>query len=113
MPNSFFLSRSVGCTVVEMLTTKPPWSEYEPMAALFKIATQPTDPRITGSSSLQEFVRACLQRYALYFTVHVVNFGSSRFAAVTISLHDFRLFPRPAVGFPSFNLSLLTIELTV
>uniref|UniRef100_A0AAQ4P806 Mitogen-activated protein kinase kinase kinase 22 n=1 Tax=Gasterosteus aculeatus aculeatus TaxID=481459 RepID=A0AAQ4P806_GASAC len=35
---------SVACTVVEMLTQKPPWAEYEAMAAIFKIATQPTKP---------------------------------------------------------------------
>ncbi|XP_041423270.1 mitogen-activated protein kinase kinase kinase 3 isoform X3 [Xenopus laevis] len=42
---------SVACTVVEMLTEKPPWSEYEAMAAIFKIATQPTKPRLPDSIS--------------------------------------------------------------
>ena len=28
---------SLGCTMVEMLTTKPPWFDLEPMSALFKI----------------------------------------------------------------------------
>lgn len=37
---------SLGCTVVEMLTEKPPWAEYEAMAAIFKIATQPTNPQL-------------------------------------------------------------------
>ncbi|XP_007954588.2 mitogen-activated protein kinase kinase kinase 2 [Orycteropus afer afer] len=37
---------SVGCTVVEMLTEKPPWAEFEAMAAIFKIATQPTNPKL-------------------------------------------------------------------
>uniref|UniRef100_A0A8C6XY99 Mitogen-activated protein kinase kinase kinase 2 n=1 Tax=Naja naja TaxID=35670 RepID=A0A8C6XY99_NAJNA len=37
---------SVGCTVVEMLTEKPPWAEFEAMAAIFKIATQPTSPQL-------------------------------------------------------------------
>ncbi|XP_041057318.1 mitogen-activated protein kinase kinase kinase 2 isoform X1 [Carcharodon carcharias] len=37
---------SVACTVVEMLTEKPPWAEFEAMAAIFKIATQPTNPQL-------------------------------------------------------------------
>lgn len=42
---------SVACTVVEMLTEKPPWAEYEAMAAIFKIATQPTKPKLPDSVS--------------------------------------------------------------
>lgn len=37
---------SIGCTVVEMLTQRPPWAEFEAMAAIFKIATQPTNPTL-------------------------------------------------------------------
>lgn len=43
--------RSLGCTVVEMLTEKPPWAEYEAMAAIFKIATQPTNPQLPSHIS--------------------------------------------------------------
>ncbi|XP_072033710.1 mitogen-activated protein kinase kinase kinase 2-like [Amphiura filiformis] len=42
---------SIGCTVVEMLTTKPPWADFEAMAAIFKIATQPTQPALPQSLS--------------------------------------------------------------
>ncbi|GCC18938.1 mitogen-activated protein kinase kinase kinase 3 [Chiloscyllium punctatum] len=42
---------SLGCTVVEMLTEKPPWAEYEAMAAIFKIATQPTNPQLPSHIS--------------------------------------------------------------
>lgn len=45
--------RSLGCTVVEMLTEKPPWAEYEAMAAIFKIATQPTNPLLPSHTSDQ------------------------------------------------------------
>uniref|UniRef100_A0A8B9H9H6 Mitogen-activated protein kinase kinase kinase 2 n=1 Tax=Astyanax mexicanus TaxID=7994 RepID=A0A8B9H9H6_ASTMX len=42
---------SVGCTVVEMLTLRPPWAEFEAMAAIFKIATQPTNPALPAHVS--------------------------------------------------------------
>uniref|UniRef100_A0A665TDE8 Mitogen-activated protein kinase kinase kinase 3 n=1 Tax=Echeneis naucrates TaxID=173247 RepID=A0A665TDE8_ECHNA len=50
---------SLGCTVVEMLTEKPPWAEYEAMAAIFKIATQPTNPLLPShiSDQARDFIR--------------------------------------------------------
>uniref|UniRef100_A0A3Q0SMT4 Mitogen-activated protein kinase kinase kinase 22 n=1 Tax=Amphilophus citrinellus TaxID=61819 RepID=A0A3Q0SMT4_AMPCI len=50
---------SVACTVVEMLTQKPPWAEYEAMAAIFKIATQPTKPTLPEgvSDTCRDFLR--------------------------------------------------------
>lgn len=55
---------SLGCTAVEMLTTKPPWYQFEPMAALFKIATQPTHPHMPGdvTTSCSQFVEICFCR---------------------------------------------------
>lgn len=44
--HKYSFSRSVGCTTVEMLTTRPPWYEFEAMAALFKIATKATNPEL-------------------------------------------------------------------
>ncbi|ELR57361.1 Mitogen-activated protein kinase kinase kinase 2, partial [Bos mutus] len=51
---------SVGCTVVEMLTEKPPWAEFEAMAAIFKIATQPTNPKLPPHVS--DYTRDFLKR---------------------------------------------------
>ncbi|KAM4626892.1 LOW QUALITY PROTEIN: mitogen-activated protein kinase kinase kinase 2, partial [Discoglossus pictus] len=51
---------SVACTVVEMLTEKPPWAEFESMAAIFKIATQPTNPQLPAHVS--EHCRDFLKR---------------------------------------------------
>uniref|UniRef100_A0A8C6TV14 Mitogen-activated protein kinase kinase kinase 3 n=1 Tax=Neogobius melanostomus TaxID=47308 RepID=A0A8C6TV14_9GOBI len=50
---------SLGCTVVEMLTEKPPWAEFEAMAAIFKIATQPTNPLLPVhcSEPARDFIR--------------------------------------------------------
>ncbi|XP_077464451.1 mitogen-activated protein kinase kinase kinase 2 [Stigmatopora argus] len=50
---------SVGCTVVEMLTQRPPWAEFEAMAAIFKIATQPTNPVLPAhvSDHCREFLK--------------------------------------------------------
>ncbi|XP_014662122.1 PREDICTED: mitogen-activated protein kinase kinase kinase 2-like isoform X2 [Priapulus caudatus] len=55
---------SIGCTVYEMLTTKPPWSEYETMAALFKIATEQPTLRLPASVSQQarDFHQIVFQR---------------------------------------------------
>ncbi|XP_041467063.1 mitogen-activated protein kinase kinase kinase 2-like isoform X2 [Lytechinus variegatus] len=55
---------SIGCTVVEMLTTKPPWADYEAMAAIFKIATQPTDPVLPQSVSndARNFLNLCFKK---------------------------------------------------
>jgi serine/threonine protein kinase len=53
---------SVGCTVVEMLTTKPPWHELEAVAALFKIATEPTIPHLPDHASepARDFIQLAL-----------------------------------------------------
>lgn len=58
-PLHLSLLRSVACTVVEMLTQKPPWAEYEAMAAIFKIATQPTKPNLPEgvSDACRDFLR--------------------------------------------------------
>eukprot|EP01018_Ginkgo_biloba_P034733 Gb_12558 [translate_table: standard] len=55
---------SLGCTVLEMATTKPPWSQYEGVAAMFKIGNSKELPTIPDSLSEEgkDFVRLCLQR---------------------------------------------------
>lgn len=58
---------SLGCTVLEMATTKPPWSQYEGIAAMFKIGNSKELPTIPNhlSEDGKEFVRLCLQRNPL------------------------------------------------
>ncbi|XP_030500237.2 mitogen-activated protein kinase kinase kinase YODA [Cannabis sativa] len=55
---------SLGCTVLEMATTKPPWSQYEGVAAMFKIGNSKELPAIpdTLSQDGKEFILQCLQR---------------------------------------------------
>ncbi|CAN0891737.1 Mitogen-activated protein kinase kinase kinase YODA [Linum grandiflorum] len=55
---------SLGCTVLEMATTKPPWSEFEGVAAMFKIGNSKDLPVIPDqlSDDGKDFVRQCLQR---------------------------------------------------
>ncbi|XP_059661807.1 mitogen-activated protein kinase kinase kinase YODA-like isoform X2 [Cornus florida] len=59
---------SLGCTVLEMATTKPPWSQYEGVAALFKIGNSKELPAIPAhlSDDGKDFVRQCLQRNPLH-----------------------------------------------
>ncbi|XP_021283256.1 mitogen-activated protein kinase kinase kinase YODA-like isoform X2 [Herrania umbratica] len=59
---------SLGCTVLEMATTKPPWSQYEGVAAMFKIGNSKELPPIPDylSDEGKDFVRQCLQRNPLH-----------------------------------------------
>ncbi|KAG7996324.1 hypothetical protein I3843_01G153800 [Carya illinoinensis] len=56
---------SVGCTVIEMATGKPPWSQqYQEVAALFHIGTTKSHPSIPEhlSSEAKDFLLKCLQK---------------------------------------------------
>ncbi|CAL1411407.1 unnamed protein product [Linum trigynum] len=56
---------SVGCTVIEMATGKPPWSQqYQEVAALFHIGTTKSHPPIPEHLSAQakDFLLKCLQK---------------------------------------------------
>lgn len=55
---------SLGCTILEMATSKPPWSQYEGVAAIFKIGNSRDVPEIPDhlSNDAKSFVRLCLQR---------------------------------------------------
>ncbi|XP_059653741.1 mitogen-activated protein kinase kinase kinase 5-like [Cornus florida] len=53
---------SLGCTIIEMLEGKPPWSEYEGAAAMFKVTREtPTIPQ-TLSCEGKDFLRCCFCR---------------------------------------------------
>ncbi|KAH0448143.1 hypothetical protein IEQ34_021943 [Dendrobium chrysotoxum] len=55
---------SLGCTVFEMATSKPPWSRFEWMAAMFEIVEGNDLPDIPDhlSSEAKSFITSCLQR---------------------------------------------------
>ncbi|XP_068636823.1 mitogen-activated protein kinase kinase kinase NPK1-like [Aristolochia californica] len=56
---------SVGCTVIEMATGKPPWSQqYQEVAALFYIGTTKSHPPIPDhlSAEAKDFLLKCLQK---------------------------------------------------
>ncbi|CAN8270756.1 unnamed protein product [Cochlearia groenlandica] len=55
---------SVGCTILEMATSKPPWSQFEGVAAIFKIGNSKDTPEIPDhlSNEAKKFIRLCLQR---------------------------------------------------
>nr|GEV36886.1 mitogen-activated protein kinase kinase [Tanacetum cinerariifolium] len=55
---------SVGCTVIEMATGKPPWSQqYQEVAALFHIGTTKAHPPIPDhlSADAKDFLLKCLE----------------------------------------------------
>nr|CCA13906.1 ser/thr kinase putative [Albugo laibachii Nc14] len=54
---------SVGCTIIELLTTKPPYFDLAPMAALFRIVQDdhpPLPERI--SPALHDFIMKCFMK---------------------------------------------------
>ncbi|XP_042515998.1 mitogen-activated protein kinase kinase kinase NPK1-like isoform X2 [Macadamia integrifolia] len=56
---------SVGCTIIEMATGKPPWSQqYQEVAALFHIGTTKSHPPIPEHLSVEakDFLLKCLQK---------------------------------------------------
>ncbi|KAL0904506.1 hypothetical protein M5K25_026629 [Dendrobium thyrsiflorum] len=55
---------SLGCTVLEMATSKPPWSRFDRMAAMHEIVFGKDIPDIPDhlSSEAKSFVMSCLQR---------------------------------------------------
>lgn len=56
---------SVGCTVIEMATGKPPWSNYAaPVAAMFQIASSKDPPPIPEhlSREAKDFLLLCFNR---------------------------------------------------
>ena len=57
--SSPFPPRSVGCTLVEMLTGKPPYGDYEPLAAMYQIVSNKT-PKFRLPPSASPLVDAFL-----------------------------------------------------
>ncbi|XP_065012160.1 mitogen-activated protein kinase kinase kinase 3-like [Musa acuminata AAA Group] len=55
---------SLGCTIIEMASSKPPWSQFEGVAAIFKIGNSKDIPEFPDyfSSEGKEFLKLCLQR---------------------------------------------------
>ncbi|XP_058186850.1 mitogen-activated protein kinase kinase kinase 3-like isoform X3 [Rhododendron vialii] len=55
---------SLGCTIIEMATSKPPWSQFEGVAAIFKIGNSRESPAIPDhlSHDAKSFLNLCLQR---------------------------------------------------
>lgn len=55
---------SVGCTVIEMFQTKPPWYELSPLAAAFAIGQGTSDPKFPEQlgADARDFILACLKR---------------------------------------------------
>ncbi|KAI3713412.1 hypothetical protein L1987_71989 [Smallanthus sonchifolius] len=97
---------SLGCTVVEMATTKPPWSQYEGVAALYKIGNSEGTESIPEhlSNDGKDFILKCMQWAP-----------SNRPSAAQLLEHPFvkdiasseRLIPTRSFGLPSNGLHLL------
>eukprot|EP01125_Pyxidicula_operculata_P017905 TRINITY_DN6324_c0_g1_i3.p1 TRINITY_DN6324_c0_g1~~TRINITY_DN6324_c0_g1_i3.p1 ORF type:complete len:1458 (-),score=499.55 TRINITY_DN6324_c0_g1_i3:1446-5765(-) len=57
---------SLGCTIVELITGKPPYYDLDQMAALFRIVQDDCPPLPEGISSIcKDFLTACFQKEPL------------------------------------------------
>ncbi|CAL0325193.1 unnamed protein product [Lupinus luteus] len=58
---------SLGCTILEMATARPPWSQFEGVAAIFKIGNSNDMPEIPEhlSNDAKNFIKLCLHRNPL------------------------------------------------
>jgi serine/threonine protein kinase len=55
---------SVGCVVIELITSEPPYYDLAPMAALFRIVQDADGPKIPSGVSpvLRDFLRKCFHK---------------------------------------------------
>ncbi|KAK0604067.1 hypothetical protein LWI29_011733 [Acer saccharum] len=53
---------SLGCTIIEMYTGKPPWSEFEGAAAMFKVMKDTPSIPESLSAEGKDFLRCCFRR---------------------------------------------------
>ncbi|CAI0429753.1 unnamed protein product, partial [Linum tenue] len=53
---------SLGCTIIEMFTGKPPWSEFEGAAAMFKVMRDTPPVPETLSADGKDFLLWCFKR---------------------------------------------------
>ncbi|XP_020219286.1 mitogen-activated protein kinase kinase kinase 5 [Cajanus cajan] len=53
---------SLGCTIIEMLTGKPPWSEFEGPQAMFKVLHKSPNIPENLSSEGRDFLQQCFRR---------------------------------------------------
>ncbi|KAH6769461.1 mitogen-activated protein kinase kinase kinase 5 [Perilla frutescens var. hirtella] len=53
---------SLGCTIIEMMDGKPPWSEYEGAAAMFKVLKETPPIPETMSAEGKDFLQCCFRR---------------------------------------------------
>ncbi|KAL4488046.1 hypothetical protein ABPG72_009384 [Tetrahymena utriculariae] len=96
---------SIGCTVIEMATAKPPWADKSPIQAMFYIANAQQPPPIPEhlSSVCRDFISKCLK----------IN-PNDRYNVRQLLNHPFILGKRLThISQPGRQLPLITEEATV
>ncbi|KAL5754852.1 hypothetical protein ACOSP7_023072 [Xanthoceras sorbifolium] len=91
---------SLGCTIIEMYTGKPPWSEFEGAAAMFKVMRDTPSIPESLSAEGKDFLRCCFRR----------NPAERPTASMLLEHRFLKNTQQPDV--PSWTLSFSTIKLT-
>ena len=91
--------RSLGATVHEMATTKPPWGTLVPEAAMFQIGIGKSFPSLPEEvfEPLNDFYRKCLIRsvpclYSKNMHVYECNFGYSCIFRPNLMVNTHRIY---------------------
>lgn len=99
---------SVGCTIIEMATGKPPWSEqYQEVAALFHIGTTRSHPPIPKHLSMEanDFLLKCLQKEP---SMRPTASGLLQHPFIAKEFRDMHSIPHPSVTERSTSSTLKT-----
>ena len=87
------LHRSIGCTVMEMLTCRPPYRDLDPFPAMFKIASEGINVDKLNLSKCSEhardFLSLCFTRWIIsYLIIYTIILEIFKMLKIFVRISD-------------------------